>query len=129
MSRRDRGAGPASGPSSSSGETSTRHPFRLVALPRETFAPLFALDDAALREHGACRMRADGKPGDPCRVSLIDAEPGEAVIGTRPGRSIRRGLDFDAQGATDLDAVPGRPAIATARLPGALGLASHHRMP
>ena len=55
-------------------------PFRVVALPSETFAPLFALSDQELSVRGARRMRADAKPGYPCRVSLADAEPGEEVI-------------------------------------------------
>ncbi len=55
-------------------------PFRIVALPSDTFAPLFALGDQELSARGARRMRADAKPGYPCRVSLADAEPGEEVI-------------------------------------------------
>jgi hypothetical protein len=55
-------------------------PFRIVALPAETFRPLFAMDDRSLRERGARRMVADAKPGFPCRVSLVDAEPGERVL-------------------------------------------------
>jgi len=57
-----------------------RSPFRLVALPSERFAPLLALDDAELRARDVRRMRADAKPGYPCRVSLADAEPGEEVL-------------------------------------------------
>ena len=54
--------------------------FRVVALPAEPFAPLFALSDAELRLRGAVRRVADRTPGFPCRVSLRDAEPGETVI-------------------------------------------------
>ncbi len=54
--------------------------FRITALPPEPFAPLFALDDAGLARHGARRRTADAKPGFPCRVSLVDAEPGERLI-------------------------------------------------
>ena len=54
--------------------------FRLVALPAETFTDLFELNDEELTARGARRMRADAKPGYPCRVSLADAEPGEEVI-------------------------------------------------
>jgi len=54
--------------------------FRFTALAAETFAPLHALDDASLRARGMRRMVADEKPGFPCRVSLVDAEPGETVI-------------------------------------------------
>lgn len=56
-----------------------RHPFRLVALPAELFHPLRSLDDAELHARGVRRMRADEKPGFPCRVSLVDAEVGEEV--------------------------------------------------
>jgi hypothetical protein len=55
-------------------------PFRVTALPRETFAPLFAMDDAELARRGARRYTADSKPGYPCRVSLADAEVGERLI-------------------------------------------------
>lgn len=44
------------------------------------FAPLFGLSDAALAEQGVIRMRVDSMPGFPCRVTLEDAEPGEAVL-------------------------------------------------
>jgi hypothetical protein len=54
--------------------------FRLVALPAERFAPLFALSDTALRTQGARRVVVDSKPGAPCRVSLADAEVGETVL-------------------------------------------------
>jgi len=52
--------------------------FQVVALPREQFEPLFALDDAALRARGIER-RIDEEGGAPCRVSLEDAAPGETV--------------------------------------------------
>ena len=55
-------------------------PFRLVALNADTFTPLFDLNDEELAVRGARRMRADAKPGYPCRVSLADAESGEEVI-------------------------------------------------
>ena len=54
--------------------------FRISALPLESFAPLFALDDAALATRGMRRVVADEHPGFPCRVSLVDAEPGETVL-------------------------------------------------
>ena len=44
------------------------------------FLPLQKLSDAALAERGVVRMIADAKPGFPCRVTLEDAEPGEAVL-------------------------------------------------
>jgi len=54
--------------------------FRAVGLSLSQFAPLFALDDAALAQRGMRRMTADSKPGFPCRVTLEDAEPGETLI-------------------------------------------------
>jgi len=52
--------------------------FQVVALPLESFKPLFGLDDAALRARGIER-RVDEEGGAPCRVSLEDAAPGETV--------------------------------------------------
>jgi len=52
--------------------------FQIVALPREVFEPLFALDDAALRARGIER-RIDEEGGAPCRVSLEDAAPDETL--------------------------------------------------
>ena len=54
--------------------------YSIQALPLEPFRPLFALDDDALEAIGARRMRADAPNSAPCRVSLIDAEPGETLI-------------------------------------------------
>jgi hypothetical protein len=53
-------------------------PFRIRGLEAERFAPLFALSDAELAAHGALRKIADGP--HPCRISLTDATPGDAVI-------------------------------------------------
>src|ERR1700684_3611705 len=53
-------------------------PFRIQGLPAETFAPLFALTDDALAQHGAVRQIADGPR--PCRISLTDAKPGDELI-------------------------------------------------
>ncbi len=55
-------------------------PFRIAALPIEPFQSLFALDDEALARLGARRRVADDFPGYPCRVSLVDAEPGERLL-------------------------------------------------
>ena len=52
--------------------------FRIRGLEAERFAPLFALDDAALAAQGAMRRRVNY--GAPCRVSLTDAAPGEELI-------------------------------------------------
>lgn len=53
--------------------------FRCIALPAEAFLPLFGLDDAELERRGARRCIADGA-GYPCRLTLDDAAPGEAVL-------------------------------------------------
>jgi hypothetical protein len=54
--------------------------FQIHALSPVQFDPLFALSDSELTKVRATRMIADGKPGYPCRVSLVDAEIGETVI-------------------------------------------------
>ncbi|HVR91491.1 MAG TPA: DUF1203 domain-containing protein [Novosphingobium sp.] len=53
--------------------------YQITGLSPQDFAPLFALDDTELAERGAMRVTATG-PGMPCRVSLVDAEPGEELI-------------------------------------------------
>lgn len=55
-------------------------PFQIHALPASDFAPLFNLDDNALTQLNARRVVATAKPGFPCRVSLQDAEEGEALV-------------------------------------------------
>jgi hypothetical protein len=52
--------------------------FRIQGLPAAPFAHLFALSDEELRAHGAVRRVAEH--GAPCRISLTDATPGDAVI-------------------------------------------------
>jgi hypothetical protein len=52
--------------------------FRIRGLDAAPFAHLFALSDAELAALGAVRKIADGP--HPCRVSLTDAAPGDAVI-------------------------------------------------
>ena len=56
------------------------HGFQIVPIPIEMFGPFLAMTDAELRLHGARRLVADEKPGFPCRVSLVDADPGETVL-------------------------------------------------
>ena len=53
-------------------------PFRIRGLAADQFAHLFALSDVELAAHGALRKIADGP--HPCRISLTDAAPGDAVI-------------------------------------------------
>ena len=52
--------------------------FRIVGLPTESFADLFALSDDDLRAHGAVRKFADANY--PCRISLTDASPGDELL-------------------------------------------------
>jgi hypothetical protein len=55
--------------------------FRIVGLPAERFAHLFALSDNDLAAQGAVRRTADGRnPGYPCRISLTDSKPGDELI-------------------------------------------------
>ena len=54
--------------------------FLISGLAMEPFSGLFKLSDEELRSQKAIRCIADSKPGFPCRVSLVDAEPGETVI-------------------------------------------------
>ena len=54
--------------------------YRIHALPLTPFAPLFALSDATLESLGARRMVADSPNSAPCRVSLVDADPGDRLI-------------------------------------------------
>jgi hypothetical protein len=55
--------------------------FRILGLPAEKFAHLFALSEAELMAQGAVRQIADARdPGYPCRVSLTDTKPGDEVI-------------------------------------------------
>ena len=54
--------------------------FRLVGLDATFFAPLFDLDDDALRARGARRRIATAASGFPCRISLQDAAVGEELL-------------------------------------------------
>jgi hypothetical protein len=54
--------------------------YKIQGLAPEPFRPLFAMDDAALAARNARRVIAGEGGGYPCRVSLEDAEPGEALI-------------------------------------------------
>ena len=53
--------------------------FAITGLDPTGFDHLFRLGDAALATAGARRVVADG-PGYPCRVSLVDAAPGEELV-------------------------------------------------
>lgn len=44
------------------------------------FERLFGLPDEALAAAGAIRVIANAQPGFPCRITLADAAPGEALL-------------------------------------------------
>lgn len=54
--------------------------YAITGLPRAPFAPLFAMDEASLAALCARRVVASASRGFPCRVSLVDAQEGEALI-------------------------------------------------
>jgi hypothetical protein len=54
--------------------------YRIEGLPQEIYAGLLGLQTEELFRRNARRVRADSKPGFPCRVTLEDAEPGESLI-------------------------------------------------
>jgi hypothetical protein len=54
--------------------------YAITGLDPDPFAPLFALDDAALAARGARRVTASADRGFPCRISLDDAKAGEELI-------------------------------------------------
>jgi len=57
--------------------------FRISGLPAGPFIPFFSMSDEELLDRGARRLvatPADMPSMPPCRVSLCDAEPGEASI-------------------------------------------------
>ena len=54
--------------------------FRIRGLDAAQFVPLFILSDDDLAERSMKRVVADAPRSAPCRVTLQDAEPGEALI-------------------------------------------------
>lgn len=54
--------------------------FRITGLRAEEFSSFRGMTDAQLAAHGARRVTADRYPGFPCRVSLVDAQPGETLL-------------------------------------------------
>ena len=54
--------------------------YSISGLDPAPFAHLSGLSDLELAAHGAVRMIADAFPGFPCRVTLDDAAPGEALL-------------------------------------------------
>ena len=54
--------------------------YRIEGIKPEPFEDLRGLDDAALAARNARRMIVDRPGAFPCRVTLEDVEPGEAVL-------------------------------------------------
>lgn len=54
--------------------------YRIAGLAAAEFAPLWAMDDEELGQHGASRITADADRGFPCRVTLEDARAGEPLL-------------------------------------------------
>jgi Protein of unknown function (DUF1203) len=54
--------------------------YRITGLDPAPFRPLFGLSDTELRARSAVRIIVDAKPGAPCRISLVDAEVGSAML-------------------------------------------------
>lgn len=54
--------------------------YQISPLQLSEFQHLINADDAVLAQEGVIRLKADVKPGYPCRISLQDAEPGESVL-------------------------------------------------
>jgi hypothetical protein len=54
--------------------------FRILPLPAGPFEHLFELDDDELRRRGIERRIAEAGSALPCRVSLMDVEPGSELL-------------------------------------------------
>ncbi len=54
--------------------------YRIEGLPSDCYSHLLGMSDRELEAHHGRRVRAESKPGFPCRVTLEDAEPGESLI-------------------------------------------------
>lgn len=54
--------------------------YQISPLQLSEFQHLMNKDEEWLAQRGVVRLRANAKPGFPCRISLEDAEPGEAVL-------------------------------------------------
>jgi uncharacterized protein DUF1203 len=54
--------------------------FQISALKLAQFAHLIGRSEEELAAYNARRVLADRHPGFPCRVSLLDAQPGETLL-------------------------------------------------
>jgi hypothetical protein len=71
--------------------------FQVESLSVDPFENLFGVKDKELGPLGVKRIKADAKPGYPCRVSLEDAEIGENVLLLKFDH-LRAGGFYDASG-------------------------------
>lgn len=55
-------------------------PFTVTGLSPEPFLPLFGADEATLAAAGFFRRTVENRASAPCRITLVDAEPGETVL-------------------------------------------------
>jgi hypothetical protein len=90
--------------------------FRLVGLAAENFEPFFAMSDADLAELGARRMVADDPAGFPCRVSLVDAEPGDELL-LLPFEHLSAGSPYRASGPVFVRRGARRAVLAPGEIP------------
>lgn len=92
--------------------------FILRGLAPATFAPLFLLDDAVLAARQIQRLTVpdDATTGFPCRVSLVDARPGEQVL-LLPYQHQPADSPYRASGPIFVRRGARTPALATDQVP------------
>jgi hypothetical protein len=54
--------------------------YRITGLPHAGFGHLIGVSDSELAQHNAVRITAARPQSAPCRITLVDAEPGETLI-------------------------------------------------
>ena len=54
--------------------------YRVEGLSPRAFRGLYGMTESELAKHKAVRVKADSRPGFPCRITLEDAEPGESLL-------------------------------------------------
>ncbi|MBF9043010.1 DUF1203 domain-containing protein [Rhodobacterales bacterium HKCCE4037] len=109
--------------------------FRIRGLDPAPFTHLYGLSDADLAAHGAERYIADAPNSLPDRITMRDAEPGEAMIllnhTYQPATSAYHGTHaiFVKEGATETyDAVDEIPPVMAHRLLSLRGFDEGHKI-
>jgi hypothetical protein len=108
--------------------------YRITGLDPAPFRSLFALSVEELAERGMARMTVDRKPSFPCRVSLVDRDPGEQVIllnhvshdVANPFRASH--AIFVAEGAQQAEFIDEIPPVFEARMLSLRGFDGHGMM-